>query len=62
MNKKTAIERAFELAREGFTMREIRIALSRENYEPGHVYGRAIMLQLKAARVAAKGAESPQPR
>jgi len=37
MSHKTAIERAFELAAEGLNIREIRIALARENYDPGQL-------------------------
>jgi hypothetical protein len=53
MNQKTAIERAFELAAEGFTIREIRIALAHEKYEPGQVWGKILIKQLQAAAKAA---------
>lgn len=62
MNRKTPIERAFELADEGKNVREIRTILSRESYEAGQVYGRVLVEQLKARALAAKGAESPEPR
>jgi hypothetical protein len=47
VNRKTAIKRAFELAAEGTKIREIRIALARENYEPGQVWGRVLTKQLQ---------------
>lgn len=52
MNRKTAIERAFELADEGRNIREIRRILSREGYDIGQVYGRVIVRQLQVRAAA----------
>ena len=55
MNHKTALERAFELADEGWSTSQIRAALLREGYDPHQLYGQSISSQLSKRIFAANG-------
>lgn len=56
MNRKTALERAFELADQGVGVAEIRQVISKEGYDQGQLYGSVIVAQLTKRTLAAKGA------
>jgi hypothetical protein len=51
----TAVERAFELAGEGKSIREIRATLAREGLDSNHIHGREILRQLQQHRLALRG-------
>ena len=55
MDRKTALERAFELAAEGYTTPDIRTILHREGYDVRQIYGPAITEQLNERSHAARG-------
>jgi hypothetical protein len=54
MNQKTSLERAFELADKGLTIREIREGLQREGYDWHQLYGTTIVSQLGKRITAAR--------
>jgi hypothetical protein len=56
MNRKTALERAFELADQGMGIREIRLVFQKEGYDQGQLYGSAVVAQLTKRTLAARGA------
>lgn len=60
---KTAIERAFELARSGRvrTVSEIRATLKAEGYDQRHLEGRALVKQLQDILRARQAAAPDQP-
>ena len=55
MDRKTALERAFQLADEGYTTGDIRAIIHREGYDVRQLYGPAISEQLNERSHAARG-------
>jgi DNA-binding transcriptional MerR regulator len=53
--KPTAIERAFALADSGFSITEIRAALSHEGYDRAHLDSKTLLRQLTERAKKAKG-------
>lgn len=62
MDGKSSLQRAFELADRGFSLNQIREALSSEGYDKYQIVGPTVIRQLAARIRAAKGNESPAPR
>lgn len=58
MNGKTTLERAFELADQGFSLKEIREGIKKEGYDHQQLHGTAITIQLGKRILAAKGKET----
>jgi hypothetical protein len=52
MNRPTTLERAFQLADEGFSTSDIRMILQREGYDPGHIIGSVIQQLSKRVKAA----------
>lgn len=53
MSRPTVLERAFELADQGFTHRDIRQMIAREGYDPWQIYGsvvKQLSIRIKAAQ------------
>jgi hypothetical protein len=60
VDRKTAIERAFELADQGFALKEIRSAIIREGYDRNQLFGSSIITQLGKRISAAKEKSLPK--
>lgn len=54
MDRKTTLERAYELAEAGYSTAEIRTVILREGYDLQQVYGRTISVALNKRIRAAK--------
>lgn len=59
MDRKTAVERAFDLADEGLSLNDIKYRLKSEGYAAYYVSGRTIARQLRMRAEAAKENDSP---
>ena len=62
MNGKTALERAFELADQGVSLRDIRVTINKEGYELGQLYGLTITKQIGRRIAAATAKKKPKSR
>ncbi len=60
MNGKTALERAFELADQARSLKEIRETLKREGYDQSQLYGTTVTVQLGQRILAAKRTSATQ--
>ena len=54
MNGKTTLERAFELADQGFSLKDIREGIKKEGYDHHQLHGTAITIQLGKRILAAR--------